>query len=176
MPEGADRPAGARVSWGQEPTGSSAAVERRVQEMSELSEVPPAAGEPPAADAGDGSTSRTGTASLSVVPAPGSFEDPVQALRARVAQLVVAHPGVLRMEPTLHGALHSLRQGGSLDGIQLDVHGRVVDLDVNVSTRASHQARASVIELHRILRELVTAHGFVPGGVEISVLAVEETD
>ncbi|GAB2576301.1 hypothetical protein [Microlunatus antarcticus] len=143
--------------------------------MSELSEVPPVAGEPGAVEAAAGSTSRTGTASLSVLPAPGTFEDPAEALRVQVAQLVVAHPGVLRMEPTLLGALHSLRQGGSLDGIQLDVHGRVVDLDVNVSTRASHQARASVIELHRMLRELVAAHGFVPGSVEISVLAVEET-
>jgi hypothetical protein len=116
-------------------------------------------------------------------PAPGAGEvhavptgaDPVETLRQAVARTVVAHPGVLRLEPTLLGAVRGLgrRNGDGQDGVALVMNGRVVDLDVNLATRADHQARASVIDLQRRLRDLVTSHGFVPGNLEISVLAVE---
>ncbi|GAA3553243.1 hypothetical protein GCM10022197_05420 [Microlunatus spumicola] len=104
----------------------------------------------------------------------GTDQDPVEVLRSRVGQVVSDHPGVLRLEPTLLGAVQSLARGGSLDGIQLVTHGRVVDLDVNVATRADHQARATAIELHRQLTALVTQQGWVPGTLEISVLRIEE--
>lgn len=103
----------------------------------------------------------------------GTVGDPVDALREHVGRLVLAHPGVLRLEPTLLGAVHGLRRGTGLDGVALVTHGRVVDLDVNLATRSSHQARASVLELHDQLVDLVTQHGFVPGTIEISVLAIE---
>jgi len=102
----------------------------------------------------------------------GAVGDPVDALHEHVGRLVLAHPGILRLEPTLLGALGRGRRTG-LDGVALSVHGRVVDLDVNVATRNTHQARASLIELHAQLVDLVTRHGFVPGTVEISVLAVD---
>ncbi|RYZ31909.1 MAG: hypothetical protein EOP01_02365, partial [Propionibacteriaceae bacterium] len=86
---------------------------------------------------------------LGEVPRVVAGQDAVETLREQVGELVVAHPGVLRLEPTLLGALQGLRQRSSLDGIQLDVHGRVVDLDVNVAIRAGHQARASLIDLRR---------------------------
>lgn len=104
----------------------------------------------------------------------GTDQDPVEVLRVRVGAVVTDHPGVLRLEPTLLGAVQSLARGGSLDGIQLVTHGRVVDLDVNVATRADHQARATAIELHRQLTALVTQQGWVPGTLEISVLRIEE--
>jgi hypothetical protein len=104
----------------------------------------------------------------------GTDQDPVEVLRGRVGELVAAHPGVLRLEPTLLGAVQSLARGGGLDGVQLVAHGRVVDLDVNVATRADHQARATALELHRQLTALVTQHGWVPGTLEISVLRIEE--
>lgn len=100
--------------------------------------------------------------------------DPLEVLHEQIGQVVVAHPGVLRLEPTLLGALRGFGERSSLDGIQLVLHGRVIDLDVNVATRSDHQARASVLELHHQLTTLVTAHGYVPGSLEISVLAVEE--
>ncbi len=110
---------------------------------------------------------------LSGVPALRDGEDPVETLRREVGRVVVGHPGVLRLEPTLLGAVRGLGQGTSLDGIQLAVRGRVVDLDLNIATRAEHQARASALELHRRLVDLAADHGFVVGSVEISVLAVE---
>ena len=104
-----------------------------------------------------------------------SEADAAEALRQAVAQTVLDHPGVLRLEPTLLGTVRGLgrRNGDGQDGVALVLHGRVVDLDVNLATRADHQARASVLELQRQLKDLVTGHGFVPGNLEISVLAVE---
>ena len=101
--------------------------------------------------------------------------DVAETLRQEVARTVLGHPGVLRLEPTLLGAVRGLgrRNGDGQDGVALVQHGRVVDLDVNLATRADHQARASVLELQAQLVELVARHGFVPGNLEISVLAVE---
>lgn len=100
--------------------------------------------------------------------------DPVEELRTLVGRLVLAHPGVVRLEPTLLGAVQGLAHRTSLDGVQLVAHGRVVDLDVNVATRSDHQARAAVVELHRQLLDLVAERGFAVGTVEISVLTIEE--
>ena len=100
--------------------------------------------------------------------------DATELLRERAGGLVLAHPGVLRLEPTLLGAVQGLRRRTSLDGLRLTTQGRVVDLDVNVATRADHQARASVLELHTQLLDLVAACGYVPGAIEISVLTIEE--
>jgi hypothetical protein len=109
---------------------------------------------------------------------PTGPADPAEVLREQVASTVLGHPGVLRLEPTLLGAVRGLarRSGDGVDGVALVLHGRVADLDVNLATRADHQARASVIELQAQLRDLVTRHGFVPGSIEISVLAVEPVE
>lgn len=101
-------------------------------------------------------------------------DDLVEALRGRVAETARDHPGVARLEPTLSSAVQGLRRGGALDGIQLDVHGRVADLDVNLATRADHQARATALDLHEQLVALVVDHGLVPGTIEISILTVTE--
>lgn len=126
------------------------------------------ASEPLALASEDGAAVRSTTTPVVV----GAVGDPVDALHQHVARLVLAHPGILRLEPTLLGALGRGRRTG-LDGVALSVHGRVVDLDVNVATRCTHQARASLIELHAQVVDLVAQHGFVPGTVEISVLAID---
>lgn len=128
-------------------------------------------------DTGTGSGGDGGTAEPSRLVDTallGTDQDPAEVLRARVGEVVTGHPGVLRLEPTLLGAVQSLARGGGLDGVQLVTHGRVVDLDVNVATRADHQARATAMELHRQLTALVTQHGWVPGTLEISVLRIDE--
>lgn len=101
-------------------------------------------------------------------------EDVVEALRVQVGALVAAHPGVLRLEPTLAGVVQALRRPAGPDGVQLVAHGRVVDVDVNLATRSDHQARATATELQEQLVALVAGHGLVPGSVEISVLRVVE--
>lgn len=115
---------------------------------------------------------------LHPVDAADGQVDPSETLRQAVASTVLAHPGVLRLEPTLLGTVRGLgrRNGDGQDGVALVLNGRVVDLDVNLATRADHQARASVLALQGQLRDLVTQHGFVPGNVEISVLAIEPVD
>src|SRR4051812_973553 len=76
--------------------------------------------------------------------APAGQEDPVETLRREVGRLVLDHPGVLRLEPTLLGAVQGLRRPSSLDGARLTARGRVVDLDLSLATRSDHQARAAV--------------------------------
>jgi hypothetical protein len=83
---------------------------------------------------------------------------------------------VLRLEPTLLGAVQGLGRPSSLDGLRLTTRGHVVDLDVNVATRSDRQARASVLELHQQLLDVIVEHGYVPGTVEISVLTIEEPE
>ena len=116
------------------------------------------------------------SAATTLAPVPDGHAQPTDVLRERLGERVLAHPGVLRLEPTLLGALQGLSHPSTLDGLRLTTRGRVVDLDVSVATRADRQARASVLELQQQLVALVAEYGFVPGTVEISVLAVEEPD
>lgn len=121
-------------------------------------------------EAGPTTVRRSGATALVRTP------DPADALRERVGQLVLAHPGVLRLEPTLLGAVQGLGRAGTLDGLRLTARGRVVDLDVNVATHADRQARASVAELQHQLRDLLVEQGYVPGTLEISVLTIVEPE
>lgn len=125
-------------------------------------------------EAGPEAVGRSGATALE--PVPDGSADPAEALRQRLGQLVLSHPGVLRLEPTLLGAVQGLARPTGLDGLRLTTQGRVVDLDVSLATRADRQARASVIELHRQLLDVVVEHGYVPGTVEISVLTIEEPE
>ena len=123
-------------------------------------------------EAGPEVVPRTGATALE----PPADADPADGLRERLGRAVLAHPGVLRLQPTLLGTVQGLARPSSLDGLRLTTQGRVVDLDVNVATRADRQARASVVELQQQLRDLVVAHGYEPGTVEISVLTIEEPE
>lgn len=126
----------------------------------------------------DGAGPETGgrSGATALEPVPDGSADPADVLRQRLGQLVLAHPGVLRLEPTLLGAVQGLGRPTSLDGLRLTTRGGVVDLDVSVATRADRQARASVLELHQQLVDVVVEHGYVPGTVEISVLTIEEPE
>lgn len=125
-------------------------------------------------EAGPGTVRRSGATALA--PVPDAAAGPADVLRERLGERVLAHPGVLRLEPTLLGAVQGLGRPSALDGLRLTTRGRVVDLDVNVATRSDRQARASVLELQQQLLDVVVEHGYEPGAVEISVLAVEEPE
>lgn len=106
------------------------------------------------------------------VGVPGSAEE----LHARVSSAVMGHRGVFRIEPTLLG---TLRGGPGADadpahGIVLDVRERVVDLEVNISTRAGHQALRTVVELRTRLTDLIVELGFACRALSINVLSVED--
>lgn len=96
-------------------------------------------------------------------------------LRARVGSAVSVHRGVFRIEPTLCGSSPPAQKPGAtpLDGIVLHVRERLVDLEVNISTRADHQAHRTVSELRTRLAELVAELGFVCRVLTINVLSIE---
>ncbi|SDV03150.1 hypothetical protein SAMN04488544_3752 [Microlunatus sagamiharensis] len=99
-------------------------------------------------------------------------------LRARVGSTVSVHRGVFRIEPTLRGSWSgapgsSVSAGAPLDGIVLHVRERLVDLEVNISTRADHQAHLTVTELRARLAEVVAELGFVCRALTINVLSIE---
>ena len=99
----------------------------------------------------------------------------VSELRARVGSTVSVHRGVFRIEPTLLGSWPG-GQGSSaspLDGIVLHVRERLVDLEVNISTRADHQAHRTVSELRARLADLIVELGFVCRALTINVLSIE---
>lgn len=97
-------------------------------------------------------------------------------LAAVLAGLVEGTPGVLRIEPTLRGAVSAWRHGdddGPASHLHLTSRGRVVDVAVNVALRSDHQARLLAHRLRDRVREELTHRGLVSGDVEISVLVIE---
>lgn len=99
--------------------------------------------------------------------------DEEDVLRAMIAQIVTDDSGVLRLEPTLLTTVQGLGRSGSVDGVQLTSHHRIVDIEVNLATHADHQARSTTIDLQAKIIDRITAGGQVAGSVEISVLAIE---
>jgi len=100
---------------------------------------------------------------------------PASELRARVGSAVSLHDGVFRIEPTLCGSWPAAQASGAtpLDGIVLHVRERLVDLEVNISTRSDHQAHRTVSELRTRLAELIVELGFVCRALTINVLSIE---
>lgn len=93
-----------------------------------------------------------------------------------LVDLVTASTGVLRIEPTLRGAVHAWRSGEGDDPAQhleLTVRGRIVDVGVHLAITADHQARLLAHRLRERLREHLVGRGLEPGTVEISILVIE---
>lgn len=93
-----------------------------------------------------------------------------------LADLVVTTVGVLRIEPTLRGAVNAWRSGDGDDParhLELTVRGRIVDVGVHVAVAADHQARLLAHRLRERLREHLVGRGLEPGTVEISILVIE---
>lgn len=93
-----------------------------------------------------------------------------------LADLVKTTAGVLRIEPTLRGAVNAWRSGDGDDPAQhleLTVRGRIVDVGVHLAVTADHQARLLAHRLRERLREHLVGQGLEPGTVEISILVIE---
>lgn len=93
-----------------------------------------------------------------------------------LADLVLASAGVLRIEPTLRGAVHAWRNGdgdGPAQHVELTVRGRIVDVGVHLAVAADHQARLLAHRVRERLRENLVGRGLEPGTIEISILVIE---
>ena len=106
---------------------------------------------------------------LTVAPTrPGT-----NAVLTAVADAVLAVPGVVRLEPTLSTAGPSmLLRHRPTDGIRLLDRAGVVDVDVYLCTTAAHQARAVTHQVQAGIAGVLTAHGYTPGPVTVSVLTI----
>lgn len=112
--------------------------------------------------------------STGVLREPGDLE--LEALADALGGIVTATSGVLRIEPTLRGAVQAWRSGDGdepAQHLQLTVRGTMVDVAVHVAVAADHQARLLAHRLRERLRVHLTDRGLVPGTVEISILVIE---
>lgn len=94
-----------------------------------------------------------------------------------ITDAVLAVPGVVRLEPTLSTAGPGvLLHRGPTDGIRLLERAGVVDVDANIATTATCQAREVTHRVQAGLAALLTEHGYIPGSVAVSVLTIEQPD
>lgn len=115
----------------------------------------------------------TGSATVGLYGERHADVDPEQAVKAAIVAAVRDTPGVLGLEPTLSTLIQRVGRTGA-DGLVMTRHGRILDVDLNVSTSSTHQARSTVIGLRARIVDLIAAHGLAPGSVEISVLSIDE--
>ena len=97
-------------------------------------------------------------------------------LGVALAELVLASAGVLRIEPTLRGAVHAWRSGDADEParhLELTARGRIVDVSVHLAVAADHQARLLAHRLRERLRDHLAGRGLEPGTVEISILVIK---
>ena len=102
----------------------------------------------------------------------------IEELGEALADIVTQTSGVLRIEPTLRGAVQAWRSREGDDPAQhleLTVRGRIVDVGVHVAVTTDQQARLLAHRLRERLRAHLTGRGLEPGSVEISILVIEPT-
>ncbi len=126
-------------------------------------------------DGVDGSGTSTAGAGLDAtrpnLGAAGSAE-----LTDELADLITATSGVLRIEPTLRGAVHAWRSGDDDEAAQhleVTARGRMVDVSVHLAVSSDQQARLLAHRLRERLQEHLRGRGLEAGTVEISILVIE---
>lgn len=99
-------------------------------------------------------------------------------LARTLTEAVSAVPGVLRIEPTLAGAMRSLVRSGSGPGRLVDVsaRGRLVDVSVSIATGSDHQARAVAHQIRSVVLAQVAALDAEIGDLSVCVLSVDVVD
>lgn len=96
-------------------------------------------------------------------------------LRRAVAEAVARVPGVLRLEPTLVGAMRSLvsSDGGAGRYVEASARGRLVDVSVSIATGADRQARTVAHEVRVVVLAQVAALDAQIGDLSVCVLSVD---
>ncbi len=98
------------------------------------------------------------------------------ALATEISDAVRNTPGVVRLEPTLSTAgLRGLYRRGPTDGIQLVTRRGMVEVDINVATADSHQARAVAEDIDARVATLLYGLGCSQSSTSVNVLTVEAT-
>lgn len=95
-------------------------------------------------------------------------------MRSALAAEILAAPGVLRIEPTLLGAVRSF--GRPIDpGQFLHLFEREARLEVgvHVAVDSARSARDTAHDLHTLVGDVIARHGWRAGTIEIAILTIE---
>ena len=105
---------------------------------------------------------------------PAAKPEPHAVVLTALAEAVLAVPGVVRLEPTLSTAGPSvLLHRTPTDGIRLLARAQTAEVDVNIATVATCQARSVTHEVQARTAQVLTTHGYPVSTVTISVLTIE---
>ncbi len=92
-----------------------------------------------------------------------------------LTETVTAVPGVLRIEPSLTGAMRALvrAQEAPRSQVELTVRDREVDVSVSIATSADHEARDVAHQVRDAVAGVVRAHDGEIGELAVCVLSVD---
>lgn len=108
--------------------------------------------------------------SESTTPAPGRVGD----LRTGATEVVLAVPGVVRIEPALGSAVAALvRREESAAQVSVRLVGGEAVVEVDLVIDDTRSAREVAAEVRTRLRALVTGSGLGIGQLRVSVLGIE---
>lgn len=96
-----------------------------------------------------------------------------EVLLTALADAVLAVAGVVRLEPTLSTSGPRVLVGRHhTDGLHVLQRSGEADVDVNVATSSTHQARTVAHQIHTSIAEVLAAHGHSTGSITVSVLRI----
>lgn len=108
----------------------------------------------------------------------GTTSAPVPARRdvllTALASAILSVPGVVRLEPTLStSGPRALLKPDPTDGIHLLIRTRTADVDVNVATGTTYQARVVAHQVQAAIARTITAAGYARGSITVSILTID---
>lgn len=110
-------------------------------------------------------------------PAVVGVRTSAEVLLTSLADAVLAVPGVIRLEPTLSTAGPRVLLGRRhTDGLHVLQRAGSADVDLNVATSSTHQARTVAHQISACITETIAAHGYTTGSVAVSVLTIKSAE
>ena len=109
-----------------------------------------------------------------------------QLIASIASRTTLETPGVLRLEPTIHGflgrmgpALQNLRNPGSQDstfrhdGVTATISGATARVHLDIATDIAYTALDVAETVRRRVRENISHTGLTPGTIDVTIVAIE---
>lgn len=117
-------------------------------------------------------TTGSGADQLTAPPPDGRATQ--DSIRLTVSQVVLSTPGVVRLEPTLSTAGPKiLLHRSPTDGVRVLNRSNILEIDVNIATETTHQARRVARDVHHKVTAEMAKLGR-PGTIKVNVLTIDE--